>query len=387
MWNGRHYADARPAGKHFRHASSAPRLTRQNARQMLGQPAMKILHVIAGSATGGAETFCMDAIAALAERGTDQRVICRPHAQVRARLDAAGISYEPLSFTLASRLVGGPAKIQREARAWRADLVHAWMSRAASFVPSAMPCPVIGWLGGYYNIKYFKSADYLIGVTPKIRDYLLQSGIPPQRAFVCHTFGTLPEAPPVSWASLGVPDGALLLLVLSRLHPKKGIDTAIRALTHLPQAHLCIAGEGPDRAKYEGLARELGLAARVHFLGWRTDRKALLEACDICLLPSRYEPFGTVIAEAWSMRRPLVAAAADGARQYVRDGENGAVFPIDDADALAQRVTEIAANPDLGARLVETGYRDYQEQFSREIVTDRLLDIYRTVIEARRAAA
>jgi glycosyltransferase involved in cell wall biosynthesis len=87
------------------------------------------------------------------------------------------------------------------------------------------------------------------------------------------------------------------------------------------------------------------------------------------------------------MRRPLVAALADGARQYVRDGENGAVFPINDAEALARCVMEIAADPALAARLVENGYRDYQEQFSSEIVIDRLLDIYRTVIEAGRAAA
>jgi glycosyltransferase involved in cell wall biosynthesis len=121
----------------------------------------------------------------------------------------------------------------------------------------------------------------------------------------------------------------------------------------------------------------------VHFLGWRSDRKALLEACDICLLPSRYEPFGTVIAEAWSMRRPLVAAAADGARQYVRSGENGAVFPIDDAAALAAWIRQIAADPVLAARLVENGYREYERQFSREVVIDALLDIYRKAIATR----
>src|SRR5205814_1624597 len=209
-------------------------------------------------------------------------------------------------------------------------------------VPARMPRPVIGWMGGYYNLKYFATADYLIGVTPRIRDYIVERGVAPQRAFVCHTFGTMPDAPPVSRASLGVPQDALLLLTLSRLHPKKGIDTAIRALARLANAHLCVAGDGPKQAKYETLARELGLSDRVHFLGWRTDRKALLQACDICLLPSRYEPFGTVIAEAWSMRRPLIAALADGARQYVRDGENGVVFPIDDAEALARCVTQIA---------------------------------------------
>src|SRR5207237_7349701 len=276
--------------------------------------------------------------------------------------------YETLAFRPAARLVGGPAAIRRAATAWGADLVHAWMSRAASFVPAGMPCPGIGWMGGYYNLKYFTTADYLIGVTPRIRDYIVEHGVAPQRAFVCHTFGTMPDAPAVSRASLGVPQNTLLLLTLSRLHPKKGIDTAIRALARLANAHLCVAGDGPEQAKYETLARELGLTERVHFLGWRNDRKALLEACDICLLPSRYEPFGTVIAEAWSMRRPLVAALADGARQYVRHGDNGAVFPIDDARALAQCVTEIAADPGLAARLVENGYRVCEEQFSREIV-------------------
>jgi glycosyltransferase involved in cell wall biosynthesis len=348
---------------------------------------MRILHVIAGAATGGAETFCLDAIAALAARGIEQKVLCRPHAQAVARLADAKVSYETFSFTPASRLVGGPALIRRRATAGRADLVHAWMSRAASFIPAAMPCPVIGWLGGYYNVKYFKAADHFIGVTPRIRDYLIERGIPPQRVSVCHTFGTLPDAPAVSRASLGAPQDSLLLLVLSRLHWKKGIDTAIRALGSVPGAHLCIAGEGPEGTEYEALAGELGLSERVHFLGWRTDRKALLEACDICLLPSRYEPFGTVIAEAWSMRRPLVAALADGARQYVREGENGALFPIDDSGALAGRVIEIAADPAFAARLVENGYRDYQRMFSRDIVVDNLLDIYRTVIDRDRAAA
>jgi glycosyltransferase involved in cell wall biosynthesis len=184
-----------------------------------------------------------------------------------------------------------------------------------------------------------------------------------------------------------VPEDGLLLLILSRLHRKKGIDTAIRALASLPQAHLCIAGDGPERTEYERLARALGVSDRTGFLGWRTDREALLDACDICLLPSRYEPFGTVIAEAWSRRRPLVAAAADGARQYVRDNENGALFAIDDAAALAERISRIAADPNLAARIVENGYRDYERLFSRDVVIENLVGIYRTVIAGGRAAA
>ncbi|HKS88151.1 MAG TPA: glycosyltransferase family 4 protein [Stellaceae bacterium] len=340
---------------------------------------MRVLHVIAGAAAGGAETFSLDAIAALAERGVVQKVVCRPHRQAVARLTELSIPFETYGFATAARLLGGPAMVRRQAATWRADLVHAWMSRAASFVPAGMPCPVIGWLGGYYNLKYFKTADYLVGVTPRIRDYLIAHAIPPDRALVCHTFGTLPDSPPVSRQALGVPEGALLLLVLSRLHWKKGIDTAIRALGDLPEAHLCLAGEGPGRGEYERLAGRLGWPERVHFLGWRSDRRSLLDACDICLLPSRYEPFGTVIAEAWSMRRPLVAALADGARQYVRDGDNGVLFPVDDAAALADCIRRIAGDPALAARLAENGHRDYRANFTRDVVTGNLLAIYRRI--------
>jgi hypothetical protein len=347
---------------------------------------MRVLHVVAGAAVGGAETFCLDAVAALAERGIEQRVLSRPYPGTLARLAESGVEFETSSFSRTARLLGGPDFIRGEAVRWQADLVHAWMSRAASFVPADMPCPVIGWLGGYYKLKYFRSAQYLIGVTGWIRDHIVAGGIDPGRVFVCHTFGTMPEAPPVSRASLSVPDGAPLLLVLARLHWKKGIDTAIRALCRLPQAHLCIAGEGPARRQYEALARSLDLSSRVHFLGWRSDRRALLEVCDVCLLPSRYEPFGTVIPEAWSARRPLVAAAADGARQYVRDGETGAVFPIDDDAALARRVGEISTRPDFAARLVEGGYGEYRARFSREAAIGSLIEVYRTVIsEGRRS--
>jgi len=346
------------------------------------QAPLRVLHVIAGAPVGGAETFFLDAVTALAEAGLAQTVLCRPHPMFVERLRRAGVPFEPCSFPTFGRLAGTPALIRRHAGEWRADLVHAWMSRAASLVPSGMPCPVIGWLGGYYDRKYFRNADFLIGVTGRIREHLLAQGAAPERAFVCHTFGTLPDSAPVGREALGVPPGALLLLVLSRLHRKKGIDVAIAALRHLPEAHLVIAGDGPERARYQAVARTEGLAGRVHFLGWRDDRQALLEACDICLLPSRYEPFGTVIAEAWSMRRPLVAALADGAQQFVRDGENGVVFPIDDAAALARRIAEIAASPALATRLVENGWRDYRRDFSREAIVARLIEIYHQVIAA-----
>src|SRR5436305_13928822 len=116
------------------------------------------LHAAAGAATGGAETSSLDAITALAERGIEQKVLCRPHRQIVARLGEASVPYETLAFRPAARLVGGPAAIRHAATAWGADLLHAWMSRAAPFVPARLPSPVLGWLRGYYNLNHLSTA-------------------------------------------------------------------------------------------------------------------------------------------------------------------------------------------------------------------------------------
>jgi glycosyltransferase involved in cell wall biosynthesis len=343
---------------------------------------LRILHVVAGAPTGGAETFSTDAIVALAAEGVEQHVICRPHPLPLQRYKAAGVAVTPACFAKLTRFTGAPGRIRRLAREFKADAVHAWMGRAASFVPGGMPCPVIGWFGGYYALKYYRSADYFIGITPDMRRYLIEAGAPAERVFLCHTFGTLPDTPPVTRASLNTPEDALVLLVLSRMHAKKGIDTALQAMQALQNAVLWLAGDGPELETYQALARQLGVADRVRFLGWRTDRKSLLLACDICLLPSRYEPFGTVIAEAWSVRKPLITTPADGARQFVRHGENGMIFPMDDAAALAACITEVAGDPELATRLAKSGYETYSRLFSREVVVRDLVAIYAKVTGA-----
>jgi glycosyltransferase involved in cell wall biosynthesis len=341
---------------------------------------MRLLHVIAGAEVGGAETFAQDAVAGLAARGVTQMVVCRPWPRALARYRALGIEVAPMRFGWRDRALGRGRRIRALARRFGADLAHAWMARAASFVPDGMPCPVVGWFGDTYDLKYFAHCDTCFGVTPDIVAHIARHGIPPERALLTNTFGTMPDSPAVDRASLGVPPDALLLLVLARLHPVKGIDIFLRALAEVPQAFAWIAGDGPERASYERLGRELGLAGRVRFLGWRDDRKALLRACDIVVLPSRYEPFGTVILEAWAMRRPLVATRADGARQYVRDGETGLLCDIDDVASLADCLRRIAADAGLRARLAHAGHRRYEAEFTRDIVLDRLLAAYATAL-------
>ena len=340
---------------------------------------MRILHVIAGAEIGGAETFAVDAITALAERGITQHVICRPFNLPLSRYREAGVTTTTMAFSALDR-VRHRGIVAAEAKRLGADLVHAWMSRAGSFVPAGLPCPAIGWFGDYYKLKYFRQCDAFFAVTPDISASIIKRGMPSERVFTTNTFGTMPDAAPVSRDSLHTPEHAKVALVLSRMHPVKGIDTMLQAAAAVPGLYVWLAGDGPDLQEYKSLSDRLGLKDRVRFLGWRNDRKALLDACDICVLPSRYEPFGTVIVEAWAAHRPLVATAADGARQYVRHDQDGLLSPIEDASALAANLTRLLHEPGLAERLATAGSARFAADFTREIVIDRLIATYGQVL-------
>jgi glycosyltransferase involved in cell wall biosynthesis len=174
-----------------------------------------------------------------------------------------------------------------------------------------------------------------------------------------------------------------VLLLLSRLHERKGIDTFLHAFAHAPGCYAWLAGDGPLSARMEKLAENLGIRDRVRFLGWRTDRSALLGAADICVLPSRYESFGTVILEAWASRKPLVACAAQGPAAHISDGVNGLLAPVDDPAALGAAIRRLVADEGLRKSLIESGYETYRRDFTPEAVTAQWLGLYKELCGGR----
>jgi len=347
---------------------------------------MRILQVMASRANGGAETYSADMMASLHAAGVEQVAVI-PRASIHHdRLAAAGVRLA--AEVLDARLgLLRRRKLAALIEAFRPNLVHCWMRRAASLVP-ALDVPVIGWFGGYYEPANFARCSHFVGVTPAIAEHMVERGVPRSRAHYVPTFPTIESAAAVARADLATPADATVLLTLSRLHEKKGLDVLLHALVDLPQCFAWIAGDGPLEADLKALATRLGVVDRVRFLGWRNDRGALLRAADICVLPSRWEPFGTVMLEAWAAGAPLVAAASQGPAALIEDGRNGLLVPVDDAAALAAAIRRLLADPALRAHLIERGRADYQQGFTREAVTERMLALYRQLIaesEAGRA--
>jgi len=347
---------------------------------------LKIIQVMAGADHGGAETAFVDMCVALKQAGENVVVATRANNDSRIKqLKDAGIPVHTMRF-------GGVldfftrAQLTRVIRDFKPEIVQTWMSRAAQKTPrwrKSMDVPhyqVLSRLGGYYKLKNFKETDYFATITPDIGKFLIDQGVKPGRVRHINNFAeTENPSAPVPRASLNTPDEVPLLLTLSRLHTSKALDTLFKALAKIPGTWLWLAGEGPEREALEELARELKIDDRVRFLGWRNDRAALLRAVDVCVFPSRYEPFGTVFVQAWANKKPLVVSTADGPRQYVRDGQDSLVFPIDDVDALAAALKRVLTDRPLAAELVENGYRRYQNEFTKEKTVEAYLDYYREI--------
>jgi len=340
---------------------------------------MRVLQVMAGAQFGGAETYFVDMVAALHRAGLDQKVVIRPNPPRAQALRRAGIEPVEIRFGGIIDCLSGP-RLRRVINDYKPDIVQSWMNRATRFVsqPSELPNFVhVGWFGGYYNVNDYRACDHLVGVTADIRDHQVREGWPQERAHYIPTFAHTDTPPPVPRNSLNTPEDTPLFLALGRLHQKKAFDILIRALGEVPGAHLWIAGEGSLRPVLKRLIAEHGLEARVKLLGWREDRAALFAAADYCVLPSRFEPFGTVMIEAWAHNVPLIAAAADGPRGLIDDGRNGLLVAIDDSEGLARAMTRLVREPGLCAGLVAEGRADFEAAYTEAAVVEQYLDFYR----------
>ena len=197
---------------------------------------------------------------------------------------------------------------------------------------------------------------------------------------ILKTFPDVKDEPAASRQALDTPEDAPVVLALSRLHQKKGLDTLLHATAKLDGVYVWLAGDGPLQKDLEELTKQLGMEDRVRFLGWRTDRGALLRACTVCALPSRYEPFGTVTLEAWAAKTPYVAAMSAGPAATVDDGENGLLVPIDDVDALSSALNSALTDEALRTKMIQNGFDTYMSKYTREAVTKKMTSFYEEMI-------
>jgi glycosyltransferase involved in cell wall biosynthesis len=176
------------------------------------------------------------------------------------------------------------------------------------------------------------------------------------------------------------------LLCVGRLIPIKGHLVLLRALAQararVPGIALDVAGRGPLEPALKAFARELGIEDAVRFLGFVSPIQDAIEKAAIVVVPSLGEGFGMVALEAMERARPVVVSAVGGLPEIVAHGETGLVVPPGDAEALADAIASLAADPERAAEMGRAGRERALAEFPPDRSAARIEDLYRTELAA-----
>ncbi len=343
---------------------------------------LRIAQVLAGAEHGGAENFFVRLSAALQASGAiNERAFIRRHAHRLEALRSQGVDAEGFRF-------GGKFDIydawayRRRLRAFQPDVVMTWMGRASAATPKG-DYVLVNRLGHYYKLKYYQQADYWVGISKGICRHLIEGGMPEERVVHIPNFADETPVAPLPRDSFDTPADVPLLLAAGRLHVNKGFDTLLQALVAVPEAHLWLAGSGPEEQALKTLCSELGLDRRVRFLGWRNDVTALMRSVDAFVCPSRHEGLGSIVMESFAHHCPIIATRSQGPGEVIEHEYSGLLTDIDDVGQLAEAISATLDDGGLRQRLVDNAAGVYASTYSRQVIVDAYLDFYRRIAESR----
>ncbi|MDR2000791.1 MAG: glycosyltransferase family 4 protein [Zoogloeaceae bacterium] len=183
-------------------------------------------------------------------------------------------------------------------------------------------------------------------------------------------------------ARYGIPDNAVLYLLVGSGYARKGVATAIAALARLPEnAHLLIVGKDKHAARYQAQAQGLGDAGqRIHFAGPQADVRPFYGAADAFVLPTLYDPLPNAALEALACGLPVLTSTKCGAGEIVQAHQAGFLCDALDVPALANNMARLL-DPEL-RRACSARARAAAAALSTEAMTGRLLGLYRSLLPA-----
>ena len=239
-------------------------------------------------------------------------------------------------------------------------------------------------------------ADHILVNAEAVREWLTDEGYNPARISVIRNGLDLSRFPPGAddpalRRELGVPDGAPLIAVLSRLSRLKGVEDFLEAAADVSarfeQARFLVIGGNIDpdgnayRDELEARAAALGLQQRVIFTGFRLDVPRLLSAVTVSVLPSLSEGLSNTILESMAAGAPVVATRVGGSAEALDDGVDGLLVPPRDPAALSRAITWVLEHPEEARGLGRRARARVAEEFSLQRMIRETECLYARLLE------
>lgn len=369
--------------------------------------ARKILFVnLSSTQFGGGEVYLLNLLRHFRERAEVAVACARENGLMLERVRALGVRHR--EFPLGYRHLPG---VVRSLAEWQAeegfDLVHANGRRSqlsAALLAGRTGVPVVGadlvatltWSGRPAEVAQNLVAalvNRLVAV-PRMKrivvlcEHMRQESlrwlrIPPERLVTVYNavdpdhFAPQPPGAELK-RSLGFPAESPVIGCSARLVPHKGQGLLVEAVARLRRSDLrvLLIGDGPDEEDLRRRIAALGLEPQFHLMDFPLDLRPYLALVDVLVLPSSSEGLPTALLQGMAMERPVVGTDVQGIPEVIRDGVNGRLFPLGDADALADRLRELLDSPDRRAEMGREGRRRVLEDFSLSRMLERLEAVY-----------
>ena len=240
-----------------------------------------------------------------------------------------------------------------------------------------------GWTSGL--------VDRFVAVSGGVRSLMLQRGrIPPQKIMTIPNGvdpAEIPQNPVDIRAELKLPANCPLVVTVGRLTRQKGlsflIEAAGRILKACADAQFLIIGKGEMERALKRQAERLGIAANVHFLGWRQDAWGIVAGADLFVLPSLWEGMPNVLLEAMAAGVPVVATQVAGSSEIIDSQKCGVLVPPCHERILAQAILGLLSNPSRARQLGAAGQQHVLQHFTVEQMTAAYEELYVALIKQK----
>lgn len=361
---------------------------------------LRIAHAEAALGFAGQERRILKEMQAMRERGHHVELICRPEAKLVQAATDAGITVHTLPMGGLLNLLRGAPRVARILRKGRFDVLntHSRIDTLLAGLGARMAGTRLivrtRHLTNRVNsmLAYTWVPHRITTVSNHVRGYLIERGVPADRVETVYSPINLP-APGIQSnlrQELNLPADAIVVCCVAILRATKGHRELIEALrplmTQRPHVHLVLVGNGdPLFGQLQALIAEIGLASRIHMLGFRNDVASILAGSDIFALATQKEASGTVYVEASAAGLPVIGVDVGGVSEMVSDGEAGILVPPGDIGKLRQALASLIDDGELRARMGQAGKRMvYAEgKFSLAGLAQRTEQVYETWLAER----
>ncbi len=241
------------------------------------------------------------------------------------------------------------------------------------------------------------STDRIIANSEAVRRYLLdRGGLEPDKVVTIYNGVNFerfhaPCDPQVRRQELGIPSSCVLAGVVARVEPAKDHATLLQAMSlirdRVPNLHLVVVGGGTEEERLRRLSRELGIADRVHFTGFRTDAAEWLQSLDFSVLSSVKEGLSNSVIESMAAGRSIAATDVGGNAEVIIPEETGLLVPPRDTTALANALARLAESPELREKFGRAGQERVESVFAIAPMLAQTEQLYQSLAQRMRAAA